>query len=167
MKIIYIMFFCMVLLGCKNTVWHKPYATDKEIFYIAKNGSMVDVFNISWLHFSVESISYLEKKDFKYGEFGGQIEFCSNDEYYCLSGGINIAIPKKILHQRDWQFLGRECHVDKELSVDQNNTVSCKLKNLTLQFVYSSESGVVSYIRSSGMEYNLLGGKGLFARNPE
>ncbi|MDZ7923650.1 MAG: hypothetical protein U5M23_06235 [Marinagarivorans sp.] len=86
MKLIKFVLVALMLLGCAGQRKSHP-AGLEDIVYRKKNTNVLDVYNLTKLYFSNEDIEYLRKRNFKYGEFGGQIKNCSNDEYYCLIGG--------------------------------------------------------------------------------
>src|SRR5688572_30838938 len=106
-----------ILAGCSNNPTSNK--IEEEIFYISNNGRNIDVFNIDELYFSEEGVGYLNRRDYEYGEFGGQIEFCSNEEFYCLAGGLNVAVPKNKVGQKEWQYEGRNCQAKTALSDQQ------------------------------------------------
>ena len=75
---------------------HLAQLTGDEIIYKANTGGMVEVFNIRLLRFSNEGVGYLSRLDQRYSEWGGSIEFCSDEQFYCLAGGINVAVPRHL-----------------------------------------------------------------------
>lgn len=139
---------------------------DAEIIYLKINTKAIDVFNIQNNWVSHEDYDYLNRRDFEYGEFGGKIHFCSNEEFYCLQGGISVAIPKGNFEQKQWKVNDIKCQVEPLQQGEKNKAITCKRMNHSVIFFYSLEHGIVSYTRSSQPErkYELLGSKGLFAQ---
>jgi hypothetical protein len=166
-KLIRVSLIIHVLFGCVDNSMLIKNPDQKEIIYISSNGLNVDVFNIEELWFSEEGVEYLNRRDFEYGEFGGRMEFCSNKDYYCLGGGLNVTIPKSLSGQKAWQFQERECQANTALSDQQQTDIVCRFKGHTRRFTYSPQQGIVSYFydRPSGAsyEFKLRGDKGLFA----
>lgn len=157
-------FFAALTVACstQSVVKNK----DAEIIYLKIDTKAIDVFNIQNNWISHEGSDYLNRRDFEYGEFGGKISFCSNEGFYCLQGGISVAIPKGDFEQKQWRVNDIECQSEPLYPSERNKTITCKRMNHSVTFVYSSEQGIVSYIRSSQPErkYELMGSKGLFAQ---
>ncbi len=166
MKIIWLITL-LSLTGCSIGAPHSSQHYD-EIAYQKKNTIRVDIFNMTSLHFSNEDTDYLKNRNFKYGEFGGVIKNCSNDEYYCLIGGIGVVIPKKFTGQREWAFLDEKCKSEAPLTDKQTAIITCDSSGWSNRFVYSSDRGITSYVIAAQpqAEYELVDAKGLFA-NPE
>ena len=160
MKIIYFIMI-VVLAGCAS-LSHK----DEEVIYRKKNTSLLDVFNLTKLHFSSEPINYLKNRNFKYGEFGGLIMDCSNEEYYCLIGGIGAVIPKKFTGQKEWELQNNKCHSENPLTLEQTAIITCSSKGWSNRFVYSTAKGITSYTYEAEpqIEYELVDEKGLFTQ---
>jgi hypothetical protein len=141
----------------------------KEIIYKEKNSNLIKIYNIEKSWFSTEGADYLNKRDFRYGEWGGQIGFCSNEDYYCIVGGVAVAIPKKINGQKKWQFKDMDCQSETAMSDQHSTTITCNYKQWSMQYVYSPVKGIISYRKLSDPveEYELIGDKGLFAQTEE
>lgn len=166
MKFIYSVLILLTLVSCASR--NKLYSADvEEIIYQKKNTHVLDVYNLTKLYFSNEDVEYLHKRNFKYGEFGGQIKICSNDEYYCLIGGIGVVIPKKLAGQKEWQFADEKCHSESPLSDQQPAIITCDSEGWSNKFVYSFDRGITSYVTNAQPEFEhvLVDKKGLFA-NP-
>lgn len=153
--------FVQVQLGC--ALKSSP-AQENEIIYLQEGTNLVTVFNIEELRVSHEDIEYLEKRDFKYGEFGGGISFCSNDEFYCLKGGIIAVVPRHPPDRDSWSHSGVECTLIAS-NLDQS-TIDCRRNEHSVCFVYSTQKGILSYSVSydPNDRFILLGNEGLFAR---
>jgi hypothetical protein len=156
-----ILFACAGFPGSKRA--------EQEIIYKLKNGNLVNVFNIKKSWYSSESISYLSRRDLKYGEWGGQMEICSDKDYFCIAGGINIAFPKNINEKNQWHFYERDCAVEKTFPEQDITIIMCKFKKYWTRFTYTPTQGITSYVRSPdpSEEYELIGDKGLFAQTEE
>jgi hypothetical protein len=156
-----------VLFACANHSTYRHKKSDpnnsarvqEEIIYKLKNGQLIDVFNITESVVSHEDNEYLSRRDYNYGEFGGQIEFCSNNEYHCLRGALFIAFPKDIGERKKWQFEGRNCQVDAIKPDQQLTIIICNFKGYSTRFSYSLIKGIISYVESSdpAKEYELMG----------
>lgn len=166
MKYIYFL-FCSLLFGCASYQMNSK--GDQEIIYQKKNTSVIDVYNLTKLWFSNEDFEYLRNRNYKYGEFGGDIKICSNEEYYCLSGGIGVAIPKKIIGQTVWQFAGENCKSETPLSYENPTIITCRSKGWENKFVYTFDRGITSYVIAAQPEFEhvLVDEKGLFANPSE
>jgi hypothetical protein len=164
MKLICSVLVLLILLGCVN---QKKIQSEniEEVIYQKKNTHVLDVYNLTKLHFSQEDIEYLDRRNFKYGEFGGQIKICSNDEYYCLIGGIGVVIPKKLAGQKEWEFADEKCQSESPLSYQQPAIITCNSKGWSNKFVYSFDRGIISYVIAAQpeFEHELVDEKGLFA----
>lgn len=145
---------------------HSIKKDEVEIIYLIANSKNVSIFNITRQWFTSEDVLYLNERNYEYGEFGGEFEFCSNVDFYCLAGGINIAIPKKLSGQREWVYENRVCSTDKPLSEYNENIIECENNGDIVQFTYSEEKGVSSYVMFDDKKRarTLLGEKGLFAK---
>lgn len=159
-RVTYVVVFFVMLISCSSVK-----KNEHEVFYYKKNTKIIDVYNITRGWVSSEDVRYLKRRDYDYGEFGGRIRFCSDENYFCLSGGINIAIPKRIEQQTTWEFYGRVCSAESPLSEDVANIIVCEHGGYEDKFVYLKGRGVVFYWGGARAtdEYELIGEKGLFA----
>lgn len=158
--------FCLVgsiIIGssCANFGEH----IDDEILYKVKDGSLVQVFNLRAGWESTQDVSYLERRDQNYGEFKGQTRDCSNDEFYCLAGGINVAIPKLIDGQTLWEYNDRICSAKFGLSKSNPNQITCRNMHYELVFTYDVKMGITSFNGTNREEtqYTLISDRGLFS----
>lgn len=164
MKHLKLVFFSALTTACSTQTVVKGY--DAEIIYLKINTKSIDVFNIQENWISHEDSDYINRRDFEYGEFGGKISFCSTEKFYCLHGGVSVAIPKGGFKQKTWRVDDIDCQAEAQSLAELNKTITCKRLNHSVTFVYSSEHGIISYVRSSQPErkYELMGTKGLFAQ---
>jgi len=151
---------CLLLSNCVTQIERSK---TQEIIYYKLGTNLIDVFNTSIPWDSGEDIEYLERRDMRYGEFGGPFSFCSNARFHCLHGGLSVVIPKGEIVEKKWAFEGIECFLHS--SSDNMSEITCNRNNLWTKFTYSEESGIVRYVRSGDPDepYILLGTKGLFA----
>lgn len=153
----------LLLAACETS---PVVAERQEIIYFKKGTKVIDVFNLPQLWVSHEDVDYIKRRDLAYGEFGGQLGVCSNDEFHCLLGGIDVVIRKSGHHHDEWSFKGISCKAEPSSQEGGAQVIVCSRGDNGVTFVYSQERGIVSYVRSSQpeKEYELLGGKGLFAQ---
>jgi len=139
-----------------------------EVIYRLEGATVLEVFNLERLWVSSEGVSYLKRRNGRYGEFGGSFEICSNEEYYCLSGGIAAAIPKKFAGQTTWQFAGQSCRATLPLIEGQTVSIKCTSGSWSNELTYSQSLGIVAYTKlvSSMERFNVVGEAGLFAQRP-
>lgn len=139
-----------------------------EVIYRMKLGPVfgrtIDVFNVEREWFARDDVSYLDTRDQQYGEFGSPIIFCSNREFYCIRGGIRVAVPKVTSGQARWSADGMECEAESPFT-GERIVASCAFADATTRFSYAPENGIEWYERSGdeGHRYELVGPRGLFA----
>lgn len=103
-------------------------------------------------------------------EFGGYFTNCTNNEYYCISGPIDLLLPKNIrlLH---WGNESAHCNA-KRVHPSRTTVYVVKCSShygnqvRTTRFHYSTYRGVTSFrflSPSKGSIYSLRGACGLFA----
>ncbi|GAA0264682.1 hypothetical protein GCM10009126_33020 [Rhodanobacter caeni] len=108
--------------------------------------------------------------DASFGNFGSFYEDCGNDTFYCLSGPLDIVIPKSVA-MKQWEYNGLSC---KRLKYPQGDTfrVTCtssRLHHTGTSFTYSPSRGVLSFGNSPvggvtrGNGFVLRGKRGLFS----
>ena len=139
----------------------------EEIVYRKEGTSVIKVFNVERLWFGNLGVSYLERRDGRYGEFSGSFEFCSDAEYLCLDGGIAAAIPKKFDGRTSWQFKEISCKADSPLAEGGVANIDCTSGNWANRFTYSQAQGITSYSIAAepGQQYTLLAPPGLLHRD--
>lgn len=164
MRVATFIFIYLLLTSCATS---PVVAERQEIIYVKKGTTVIDVFNLSQLWVSHEDVDYLKRRDLAYGEFGGQLGVCSNTQFHCLFGGIDVVIPKSGGDHGEWSFKGINCTAALESQAGNARVVTCRRGHNAVTFVYSPRRGVVSYARSSQpeKEYELLGVRGLFAKD--
>jgi hypothetical protein len=155
----------------------KHSSRSSEAIYQSDRASAVEVFDLAGSRMFSALPQYIATRDKEYvlGERGGRIAACSNDDFLCLEGGINIAIPRYPSGQTSWQFAGRACSSRDPLGGVAAVEISCRFKNYVTDFVFDLQRGVVRYRwhRNPSNEYGggpngeftLVGGKGLFAES--
>lgn len=162
MKIFYFLCVLWFLYSCSSHV-NREILNDYEVIYLKKDTKVIDVYNMSKNWVSSEDISYIENRNYQYGEFGGRLKNCSDEEYFCLVGGISIVIPKQDWSKDKWGRGKVNCEVEGDASADEKQVV-CQRESDFVKFSYSRDRGVLSYVRSKDPdhEYELYDQKGLF-----
>ena len=141
---------------------------EHEVIYRMKGATVLEVFNLEQLRVSSVGLSYLKHRDGRYGEFSGSFELCSDDEYFCLTGGIAAAIPKKFSGQTAWQFAGQSCNASSPLVEGQTVNIKCTSGSWSNELTYSQSLGIVAYTKlvTSIEHFEVVGEAGLFAQRP-
>jgi hypothetical protein len=89
-------------------------------------------------------------------EFGGVYEDCGNKHFFCLSGPLEIAIPKNI-SLANWQYHGLTC---KSVATQKTGIyqVTCReaVRGNVFVVTYSVRRGILSF------QHSPLGGDSLF-----
>lgn len=99
--------------------------------------------------------------------FGGNYENCGNEVFFCLTGPLEIVIPKSLPMKR-WQYHGLSCSSVDE-PVGDAIRVTCRSPNYRGRptFTYSPSRGVLSIdsapVVGAREKYELRGQRGLFA----
>lgn len=126
-------------------------------------GQTVEVFDLQERHFGVESAGYLRGERDPDSDIGGRIAVCSSPQYYCIRGGIRVAIPRRY-STREWAWDEMACSSEQPFS-DREATITCSSLGKTTRLGYSLRRGIIWYERSSspGDRYTVVGEKGLFA----
>jgi hypothetical protein len=105
-----------------------------------------------------------------FGNFGSFYEDCGNDAFYCLSGPLDIVIPKSVA-MKQWKYNGLSCKRLKEPQ-DDILSVTCtssRLHHTGTSFTYSPSRGLLSFGNSPvggvtrGNGFALRGKRGLFS----
>jgi len=118
--------------------------------------------------------SYVEvqtKTDVRIGamftDLGGTYEGCGNEAFFCLTGALEIVIPKS-MPMKKWQYHGLSCKSVGEPKGDAFR-ITCRSPNYRGRptFTYSLSRGVLSIDSSpvvgSRGEFKLRGQRGLFS----
>lgn len=134
-----------------------------EVIYRMRFGRTLDVFNVDTSHFSREDIEYLERRDQQYGEFGGTVLFCSDEQYFCVRGGIAAAVPKTASSQRGWSVGRIDCEAESAFS-GTADVINCTFAGTLTRFLFSEQRGIEWYEASGdpGIRWEAVG-PGLFA----
>lgn len=103
------------------------------------------------------------------GDFGGSYEDCGNDIFYCLSGPLDIVIPKSVT-VKQWVYVGLSCKKEGPRNgVYRVTCTSSRLHRTGTSFTYSPSRGVLSFGNSPvggivhGNGFALRGQHGLFS----
>jgi hypothetical protein len=103
-------------------------------------------------------------------EFSGPIDSCGDPEFFCLTTGLHIAIPRSGVLSH-WATSLLSCEAGAIADPDTFSVI-CRVKgrDASVRFLYSMRRGIISYSRICDacrpQEYILVGDKGMFARDP-
>ena len=78
------------------------------------------------------------------GDLGGGFDDCSNEKFYCVTGLLEIVVPKAMPMKR-WQYHGLSCESTAESKSDAF-LITCRSRKYrgTPTFTYSLSRGVIS-----------------------
>lgn len=103
------------------------------------------------------------------GDFGSSYEDCGNDTFYCLSGPLDIVIPKSMT-MKQWNYVGLSCKKKRPHNgVFSITCTSSRIYRTGTSFTYSPSRGVLSFDNSPvggvvhGHGFALRGQHGLFS----
>ncbi|WP_266171157.1 hypothetical protein [Dyella subtropica] len=100
------------------------------------------------------------------GDFGSKYEDCGNEAFYCLTGPLEIVIPKA-MPMKQWKYHGLSCQSVAQPGSDAYR-ITCRSPKYRGRptFTYSLSRGVLSIDSSpvaGGYRYELRGEHGLFS----
>lgn len=133
-------------------------ATDK-----ASNMAIVIDAGRGWVDMQDKASARIGSPD---GSLGGFYEECGNEAFYCVTGALEMVIPKA-MPMREWKFHGLSCQSTPDPREDVFR-IACRSPKHHGQptYTYSLTRGVVSIesapVWSSG-RFQLRGERGLFA----
>lgn len=144
------------------------HAPSKAYIYDSVNDSRTIVLNLtnSMLTFQDKSSVRIDEIT----EFGGSLQACGDEEYFCLTGSIDIVIPK-VLSSMTWTYHDVSC-VAKLISKDSRvYKIVCygPGRDIGTEVEYSYSRGVVSVMDgtpSDQTRFELRGEYGLFSSSP-
>jgi hypothetical protein len=121
--------------------------------------SLANVFNTKtkWLSFQDQQSADVEKSS----EFAGQFVICSTDELHCISGPLNLVVPKQQA-AGSWQLGSTRCTTT--LVANDRLRGECVTGAVTTNYEFEERRGLTKYqLRTDPGPYILRGAKGLFA----
>ena len=160
-------FSALILSGCSEGGALADQASARggeEVIYERVGTSNVEVYNETRSSFSVEGKEYLSRRDGVYSEFSGRSENCSDADYLCHKGGVNIVVPRLDTKANSWNFADISCNLMSGSISSSVSSISCDYKDNKVTFLYSKKNGVLEYVRSVDAEakYKIIGDLGLF-----
>jgi hypothetical protein len=127
--------------------------------YDQQGSDRADVFNLRTLWFSVQGKRWASTK--KSSEFAAAFRWCSNETVYCISGPLNVVVPK-VMAEGSWEQSGIRCSI-RRVSV-RHFTGHCASPGVETSYVFETGRGIISYRVSPGSrEFQLRGKRGLFS----
>jgi hypothetical protein len=103
------------------------------------------------------------------GDFGGPLDSCDTPQFYCLSTGLHIAVPRRGMPE-SWRVAHLACRARPVAAEEGVYRGVCSIvgRDVSLEFLYSPIRGVLSYRRvCSGCwpnEFTVVGRTGIFAQ---
>lgn len=84
--------------------------------------------------------------DAQLSDFGGFFINCENEDFFCLTGPLEIVIPKS-LPKKQWDYLGLTCKGLREHEGDAIKVTcsSSRMYQTEITFIYSPSRGVLSF----------------------
>jgi hypothetical protein len=160
-----IAFLGLTLLGCTSASEPKC-PTIKGYIYDSSIDGRAEVFNLKSLIMSIQSKrdADINRSD---SEFAGPIVNCSSKVYLCMSGSLNVTVPRE-LPLTAWSFNGLNCkRLRDDISTDQVS-IECAegKKPPSIKAKYSKSRGILSYRRQNLDDeavFRVRGRCGLFA----
>ena len=85
-----------------------PTMGDGRSVYESEHGEIFDLYDFRVMVGTVALPSEVDGQQYYLTDIGGPLEDCSNDEFYCLKGGILAVLPKGAI-PRVYSHAGLEC----------------------------------------------------------
>lgn len=155
----------LALFGC--TSGSEPKCVDSNVYiYDSSMDGRSEVFNLKMLTMSTQSRgdANVNRSD---SEFAGPIVICTTKAFLCLSGSLDISIPRGST-PTSWSFNGLNCKLYDDRKLSDPAIIECsKGRNSpSIKVQYSTSGGILSYRRQNvGDEavFKARGECGLFA----
>lgn len=152
----FLMLFAAVLIGCLTSSVKAGGRSQGYIYdAVAIGDHRAIVINNITARVSIQSKS-TASVDQTSSTFGGEFENCGNQIYHCITGPVDIIIPKKMT-LADWQYHGVFCKSRAEQHINIY-LVTCKsgVSGVETIVTFSVLRGVLSFKNTP------LGGRSLF-----
>lgn len=155
----------LTLLGCAGA--NEPRcASGNGYIYDSSTDGRSEVFNLKSMTMSTQSKSDADIKRSD-SEFAGPIASCSSKLYLCVSGSLNISIPRGSTPNA-WSFNGFKCKTMRASESADRVIIECAggKRPASMKAEYSKSRGILSYRRQNvGDEavFRARSGCGLFA----
>ena len=138
----------LTLLGCTSASEPKCAAGEGYIYDSSTDGR-AEVFNLKSMTMSTQSKGEADvnRSD---SEFAGPIVSCSNKDYLCVSGSLNISVPRGSM-PTSWSFNGLNCKMLRDTKSAGQTTIECAegRKPPSIKAEYSTSRGILSYRRQN------------------
>lgn len=141
--------------------------SDLGYIYDEQGTNTSEVFNLQTRLFSIQPRRSASLT--KSSEFSGGFEICSTAQVHCLSGPLNLVIPKNLVEGR-WEHGNTVCLTKSDGAGKIRG--ACTSNSVEVDYVFEAESGLVSYrlrVKDTGGGYRdqglrqIRGKKGLFS----
>jgi hypothetical protein len=138
----------LTLLGCTSASEPKC-ASGNGYIYDSSIDGRAEVFNLKSMTMSTQSKgdADLNRSD---SEFAGPIVSCSNKAYLCMSGSLNISVPRGSTPIA-WSFNGLNCKLLRDAKSTDQAIIECAegKKPPSIKAEYSTSRGILSYRRQN------------------
>lgn len=155
----------LTLLGCTN-VSEPKCPTINGYIYDSSIDGRAEVFNLKSFTMSIQSKrdADINRSD---SEFAGPIVNCSSKAYLCMSGSLNLTVPRE-LTLAAWTFNGLNCKSLRDAKSTDQATIECAegKDRPSIKAEYSTGRGILSYRRQNLDDeavFRVRGRCGLFA----
>ena len=133
--------------------------------YDSANDNRSEVFNFRTKLWSIQTKSRASIEDSS-SEMAGRFKNCSDARYYCISTGLNAAIPKS-LREATWRVGSLKC-MKRSATKEGNYGILCADvgSGASTFLTFSPKVGILSYSRPGSGDagtFVLRGGCGLFS----
>lgn len=115
----------------------------KAYIYDSVDDPRAIVFNLNGGSFTFQDKNFVHIDEIT--EFGGSLQVCGDPEYFCLSGSIDLVIPK-VLSSMNWTYHGVTCSSNLLSRYSGVYKISClgPGRDSGTEVEYSSFHGVIS-----------------------
>jgi hypothetical protein len=142
------------------------HAVTTAYVYDSVSDSRAMVFNLNRWMFSYQDKHSVQVDEIT--EFAGDFENCENKQYFCISGSINIVVPR-ILGSAEFQWSYQDINCTASPSeVNKMRMITCsRIGYVSTQVNYSVVRGIVSLRQRLPHDralFQLRGYRGLFAK---
>jgi hypothetical protein len=155
----------LTLVGCAGANETECAVGDGYI-YDSSTDNRAEVFNLKSMTMSTQSKgdADINRSD---SEFAGPVVICSNKEYFCISGTLNVSVPR-VLGPARWSLNGLSCRMSRDTRSTDLATIECSedRKPPSIKAEYSGTRGLLSYRRQNVGDdavFRTRGRCGLFA----
>ncbi len=152
-----------LLCGCASQRLPVHCPAQRGYIYDQVGTGAAVVFNLERRNLSVQSKQAADVE--RISEFGGSFTNCSSDEIHCLSGIVDLIIPKNG-SSGSWRSATADCRVERSVSQLIGECRGLQGNRITT-FAYSAANGITTYSNFGpgySTTYRIRGFCGLFAK---